>query len=140
MSFIDDLVAQAKEAPVPFQDVEVELAGKVVALKFYRSDGKVWTGITAKCPARIHSPIDRQYGYDYQLAARAAAVVDGRVMDGEKELKRTPEQWDALFDVLAGGDLEKIHSAVWQLNAYDPQVRLVEAKKASADESSKKPA
>lgn len=139
MSLIDELVAQAKEAPVPALDVEVELAGQVVSLKFYRSSGTVWTGITAKCPARIHSPIDRQYGYDYQMAARAAAVVDGRVVEGGIELKRTADQWEALFDVLAGGELEKIHSAVWQLNAYDPQVRLVEAKKALSDGSSKKP-
>lgn len=140
MSFIDDLIAQAQAAPVPTQEVEVELAGKVATLKFYRSSGTVWADIIAKCPARIAASIDRNYGYNYQMASRAAAVLDGRVLDSDKELKQTREQWDALFDVIAGGELEKIHSAIWELNVYDPQVRLVEAKKAQSDESSKKPA
>lgn len=139
MSLIDELVAKAKETPVPTESVEVELSGAVVDLKFYRSTGSTWADITAKCPARIHASIDRNYGYNYQMAARAAAVIDGRVVEDGVERKQTADQWEALFDVLAGGELEKIHSAVWKLNAYDPQVRLVEAKKALSDGSSKKP-
>lgn len=129
MSLLDDVLAAAAEEVTPSLDVDVELAGKYLPLRFYRISGERWAEITALCPARLGSAIDRRYGYNFQAAARIAAPLSGRVLDGEDEVDYDDAKWGELFKALSGHSIKAIHSAVWQLNEYDPEVRVVNAKK-----------
>lgn len=139
MSLLDDLLESAAEIPNPFLDVDVELGGKLLPLRFYRIDGGKWAEITALCPARLGSAIDRRYGYNFQAASQMAAPVSGRVLDGEDEIEYDDEKWGEVIKALAGAHVKSIHSAIWQLNEYDPQVAVVEAKKARTTGSEPKP-
>lgn len=139
MSLLDEALEAAAEEVVPHLDVDVELGGKHVPLRFYRIDGERWAEITAMSPARLGSAIDRRYGYNFQAASRIAAPISGRVLDGDDEVEYEDAKWGELFKKLAGHNIKLIHSAIWQLNEYDPEVRVVEAKKASKGGSGQKP-
>lgn len=139
MSLLDDVLKSAAETPVPFLDVDVEAGGKLLPLRFYRIDGVKWAEITALCPARLGSAIDRRYGYNFQAASQMAAPVSGRVLDGDGEVEYDDEKWREVMKALAGAHVKSIHSAIWQLNEYDPQVAVVEAKKALMTGSEPKP-
>lgn len=140
MSLLDDVLKAAAETPVPFLDVDVEAGGRLLPLRFYRIDGGKWAEITALCPARLGSAIDRRYGYNFQAASQMAAPVSGRVLDGDDEVEYDDEKWREIINALAGAHVKSIHSAIWQLNEYDPQVAVVDAKKALTTDSEPKPA
>ena len=139
MALLDDALSAAAEEATPFLDVDTSLAGRHLPLRFYRIDGERWAEITALCPARLSSAIDRRYGYNFQAAARLAAPLSGRVLEGDEEISYDDDKWDELFKKLAGHNIKLIHSAIWQLNEYDPEVAVVEAKKGSAADSERKP-
>ena len=149
MSLLDEALASAAEEVTPYVDVDVELGGKILPLRFYREDGMKWAEITAYCPPRLRSPLDKNYGYNYQAAARLAAPSTGRLLEVDtvdNAEEQTPgeqlpdEKWDELFAALTGKHVEMICSAVWQVNAYDAQERLAAAKKALARDSKRKSA
>ena len=139
MSLLDEALASAAEEPTPFKDVSTELGGKHLPFRFYALDGEKWSEIIAFCPARLGSAIDRRYGYNFQQAARMAAPLCGRLVDQGAEIPITDDQWDDLFKRLKGHSIKLIHSAIWELNEYDPEVRVATAKKDSAADSPQKP-
>jgi hypothetical protein len=138
MSLLDEALSAAAEEAVPSIDVDVELAGKHLPLRFYRIDGEKWAELTAMSPVRLSSPIDRKYGYNFQAVARLAAPLSGRVLDGGEELQYDDDKWDALFKRLSGHAIRLIHSNIWDVNEYAPQLRIAEAKKDSAASSAPK--
>jgi hypothetical protein len=139
MSLFDEALAKAAEESIPSLDVDVELGGKHVPLHIYRIAGEKWAEITALCPARLGSAIDRRYGYNFQAAARIAAPLSIRVVDDGEEIEYDDAKWTAFFAALPGHGIKLIHSAIWQLNEYDPEVRVAEAKKGLTGGSEQKP-
>ena len=139
MSLLEEALAAAAEESTPNVDVDVELAGKLLPLRFYRLDGERWAEICAFCPARPGSPIDEAYGYNFQDAARRAAVHSGRLIEDDAEVTLAATDWAALYKALSGHHLNTLDSAIWQLNEHDPQTRVVAAKKGSAAVSPPKP-
>ena len=129
MSLLDEALASAAEQPVPSMDVDVELGGKHLPIRLYAIDGERWAEITAMSPARLGSAIDRRYGYNFQAASRIAAPLSGRILEGDDEREYDDAKWGELFKALPGHAIKLIHSAIWQLNEYDPEVRVVNAKK-----------
>lgn len=96
----------------------------LVTLRFTRMPGRDWAELTSKHPVRIDVPIDRRYGYNYDAACEAAAVVTGVIVDGDETHEVAAEEWRDLFDVLSGNEVGLIRDAVWSLNEFDPQQRL----------------
>jgi hypothetical protein len=140
MSLLDDLLESAAEAPTPSKELDVEIGGQILSLKFYQIDGRRWAEITAMCPTRLGSVIDRSYGYNFQAASQMAAPLSGRVVVGDEELQLDNTKWDQLFTKLAGTHVRGIHSLIWELNEYDPQQAVAKAKKALMSDSEPKPA
>ena len=96
----------------------------LVTLRFTRMPGRAWAELTSKNPVRLDVPIDRRYGYNYDAACEAAAIVSGVVVDDEGTKELSPQEWAELFDVLSGNEVGLIRDAVWSLNEFDPQQRL----------------
>jgi len=140
MSLLDDAFEAAADEVTPHIDVDVSLGGKHIPLRFYRLDGEKWAEITSMAPMRLGSVIDRRYGYNFQAASRLAAPESGRVIEDDVEVTYDDAKWDQLFKKLAGHSVKLIHSAIWQLNEYDPEVAVADAKKGSAGGSQPKPA
>jgi hypothetical protein len=138
MSLLDEALSAAAEEAVPSIDVDVELGGKHLPLRFYRIDGEKWAELTAMSPVRLSSPIDKKYGYNFQAVARLAAPLSGRVLDGGEELQYDDDKWGELFKRLSGHAIRLIHSHIWEVNEYAPQLRIVAAKKDSAASSAPK--
>jgi len=121
MSLLDQAFSAAAEEVVPFLDEHVVVAGVDLPLRAYRIEGEMWAQITAMCAPRVNVNLDVRYGYNFQAAARLAAPLSIRVIEDGKETEYDEEQWDRLFKVLSGRHIKTIHSAIWQLNEYDPE-------------------
>jgi hypothetical protein len=121
----------------------------LITLRFRRIPGNVWASLTSRHPARLDSPVDRRYGYNYDaVCAEAAEYVDadgahyGVRLEGDEEVpllveRKTPQnpnpanEWEDLFDALSGHEVETIRDAIWELNEYDVQVSISDRLKAS---------
>lgn len=134
MSRIDDLVAAAKEKlqTVPTSDVEVAVGDELVTLRFSRMPAGVWLDIAATHPPRIGAAVDSNVGFNVHAVGRAAAVTNGALVEGDTTEQLTAAQWEELFSVLSGPDLDLIGTAVWALNDYDSRTHKQALKKASA--------
>lgn len=140
MSLLEDaLAAHESTPPATPIDVDVELGGKLLPFRFYPLSGEDWAEITALCPIRLGSEIDMKYGYNFNAACRLSAPKSGRLVDGDEEQSLDDAQWAGLFSKLPGHAVKLIHSAIWELNEYAPEVRVAHAKKGSARASSPKP-
>ena len=121
----------------------------LVTLRFRRIPGNVWARLTSQHPARLESPVDRRYGYNFDAVCEAAAryvdadgAVYGVVLEGDEEIalkveKKLPgasesvDEWADLFRVLSGHEVQSINDAIFELNEYQAQVRIAELVKAS---------
>jgi hypothetical protein len=112
------------------EDAKAEFAETLVDLKFTRMLGAAWLDLTSTHPPRPDSISDRMiFGYDFNAVTRAAAHLSGVLVEGDSERELTPEEWDDLFALLAGGDHEQIANAVYALNEGESN-RAVELGKA----------
>lgn len=142
MSDFDALLDEAVETrseKLETETVEVLVNQTVVTLRFSEMAAKDWADVIAVNPQRLGSPIDRQFGYNYDGAAITASPKCGVRVEGDSESKMTAEQWEKLFGVIAGHDFQKITNAVWSLNEISPMRRLAEAKKKLLAGSKRKP-
>jgi hypothetical protein len=124
------------------QEIEAAFAkaeDAVEVLRFTQLPGSVWTQITDRCPPRLDVPIDKHYGYNMQAAIKLAAPLSGGrvevddegnetvvelvVIDGNKNTEPVNE-WDELFDVISGYEMNLLSSAIYELNEFDPSQRL----------------
>lgn len=121
----------------------------LITFRFRRIPGNVWASLTSRHPARLDSPVDRRYGYNFDaVCAEAAEYVDadgahyGVRVEGGEEVplvveRKSPQnpnptnEWDDLFDALSGHEVETIRDAIWELNEYQPQARISDRLKAS---------
>jgi len=127
MATIAELLGKAE----PETDtVDVLLHGELVTFEFAKIDGDRWAELVAKFPPRNGNPMDLKIGgYNIDLVVKEAAKINGTRVDGVRE-KPSPQQWDAIFEVLSGHDVKLIRDVVWTLNEYGPAQRLEAAKKA----------
>lgn len=141
--------SRAKDRNARVAKVEAELDAllraeveSLLTLRFYKLDGDRWADLTAQCPLRLNSPIDRQYGYNILAVVKLAAPLSGVSVEGDEEVPLTvseasedsPEpvdEWSDLFRVLSGHEVSRIVDAVYRLNEYDPAKRVSRLKKAS---------
>jgi hypothetical protein len=135
MSFEDDLKA-AREAPIEFTDVPVEIRGNLHTLRFLQLSGPEWAAETDRHPARPGVLLDMRYGYNLRTLCMAVAKLTGRrviTAGGEETLvELTAEQWDDLYRAIPGATKSRIDDAIWGLNEANPQARVDALKKGSA--------
>lgn len=114
----------------------------LVHLRFYKLDGDKWADLTAQCPLRLNSPIDRQYGYNIHAVVKLAAPLSGVALEDGVEVPLIVEEasednlvpvdeWADLFSQLPGSGVSQIVDAVYRVNEYDPAKRVERLKKAS---------
>lgn len=100
--------------------LEAEEAESLVSVKIYRTDSNVWARLSANL------------GYELNSVARAAAMIDGRILDGDDEITQSSEEWEEFFNLLAPSDYSKITAASYLLNEKEPADRVERLKKLSA--------
>lgn len=132
MTSIDALLERAEAEPAPQSaPVDVTLGGELVTLRFTQLPGKQWAAITAMAPPDLNAFLDREYGYGVRQASLAAAPLSGVRVTEDGDVALTADQWKRLLDTLPGHDLTKVAEAVWDLNEWTPQKRVIDLKKAS---------
>lgn len=112
-------------------EVRASAEGELVVLRFRKMSAGRWAEIVARAPQRVDAPIDRAYGYNVHVVGQVAASTSGVRLDGDTEEPLSPEQWDRLFQLLSGHEFQKICNAIFDLNEYAPEQRILSAKKAS---------
>lgn len=148
-SLVDAKKSRAKDRNEKVAKVEAELESllraeveSLLTLRFYKLDGDRWADLTAQCPLRLNSPIDRQYGYNILAVVKLAAPLSGVSIEGDQEVPLTvleasednPQpvnEWADLFRILSGHEVSRIVDTVYRLNEYDPAERVSRLKKAS---------
>lgn len=93
-------------------------------LKFTQLEGNAWALLTSSNPMRIDVPVDRHYGYDYDAVSEAAARMSGVRVDADGEHEIPDGQWDVLYRLLSGHDIEQIRDTVWTLNEFAPSQHI----------------
>lgn len=138
MTNIDALIDSAKTTPQPQSDpVEVVLGGELVTFRFTRAVATDWARNCARFPARLDVDMDRVYGYNFHQVSMITAAETGVLIEDDgvtgSITALTEEQWRGIFapGVLSGHDLMRIVDAVWALNEWDPQQKVLDLKKAS---------
>lgn len=119
MSNIKELIQKQREKTQTHSvDVNIQLGGEIVHLRFKRILGLDWVRIKEKCPPETDVAIDNALGFNHSKAVLEASKVSGvRVIE---DVEHEIDEWDALLEVLDGSDFEVISTAIWGLNEYDP--------------------
>jgi hypothetical protein len=134
VSFDDDLAAELA-AEKDHIDVDVVVNSKPYKLRFFQMDGLDWADQCDRFPIRPGVLLDMRYGYNLRPLSKAVAKLTGKMVDGEKLVDLTEEQWDGLLKMLPGAAMKHVGDALFNLNEWLPDVAVVEAKKAFAAES-----
>lgn len=116
--------SRSQAALEAFEEHESQVQKALVTLKFGRLPGAEWALLTTAYPMRMDVALDRHYGYNYDAVSEKAAQKSGVRVDGDAETPLTAEQWERLFKVLSGHDVQQIRDTVWTLNEYEPAQHL----------------
>lgn len=143
---IDALISKAREVFEQIEpvDQDVLLGEKVVTVRVWPMEGPDWRDLIAEHPPRVKSSTDSTAGYNVDSVAKVyprLALVDGDTVDNlvrRDEKGREFSRWPEIAARLLGADLRNIASAVWGVNEFDPQKRMVAAGKGSTGGSRKK--
>lgn len=108
-----------------------EADASLATLRFWELPGDEWIAITMAYPPRADVALDENRGYNVHAASKDAAQVNGRVVEGDELIELTGSQWADLWDQLPGRALSLVCDAVFDLNEFNPQVRLSRLGKAS---------
>ncbi len=130
---LDGRLADARpiELHKQLDEARAEAADTLLTLRFTKLDGLAWAALTLKNVMRPDVPVDLMYGYNFHAVCQAAAQLTGTEVDGETTSAISDKQWERLWNVLPGRDVQRICDAVWGLNEYGPEQRVEAAKKAS---------
>lgn len=135
MSFEDDLKA-AREAPIEYEDVPIELNGHLYTFRFLQLSGPEWAAESDLHPARPGVLLDTKVtGYNLRTLCMAVAKKTGRRIEGNPDdadvtlVELTPEEWDDLYRAIPGNAKVRIDDAIWSLNEARPQARVDALKK-----------
>lgn len=96
----------------------------LVELRFTPLDGQIWAVLTAMYPMRVDVPIDRQYGYNVDLVTESAARRTGVRVDDDGEHPISSDQWDRMYRLMVGRDVNAIREAIFELNEYDAEKHI----------------
>lgn len=128
------------------------LADAAITLRFFKLPGQDWARITSTSEARPGVTMDSLYGYNYHAVAKVAAAYVDEEKDGgrrygarvieepaegdaggttERLEHLEPEQWEDLWNLLSGGEFDRIALQIFDLNDYTPRRRAEAARKAS---------
>lgn len=121
-SLADDLREQLEE-------LNLAAADSLITLRFTRVSGADWAELTARCPVRLDAAIDRQYGYNMHAVCKLAAPLSGVLVDGDEVSTLSADEWADLFNTISGFEFMRIVDAIYELNEYEPAVRVNELKK-----------
>jgi hypothetical protein len=86
-------------------------------LRFTKMSGLDFANLTAQFTAREKSALDQQLGYNHHAACLAAAKQSGVELVDDKPVALDDEDWQTIYDIGSGWDLENIVQAVLNLNA-----------------------
>ncbi|AGW41742.1 histidinol-phosphate aminotransferase [Leifsonia xyli subsp. cynodontis DSM 46306] len=136
MSLDDDLDADLTR-DVDYADLNITINGKLRTLRFTQMDGLEWAELTDRFPARPDVLLDMRYGYNLRSLSKAAAPLCGKLLDGDKQVALTEEQWEKLFKSQPGSTITRIGDVIWNLNEYLPTATVEALKKGSTPASSK---
>lgn len=122
-----------KKVQAEIEKLEAEAAESIVTFRFTRLDAQEWAGIAARAAARrrVDVPLDN-VGYHYHEVTMTAAVLSGKQVEGDKLVDVSSESWQKLWKVLSGNDLERICSAVFDLNVWTSTQDFLAGSRASA--------
>lgn len=139
MGLKEDLEA-AKNARTQPKVVDIVVNDTLYGVEVKRLDGMEWAAVMAECPPVDASSV--RLGYDAQKAALVASRRHGRLLDAEgnhvtalgvdEEGQPVPVDWEGIFAVISGVEVQAIAGLWWGMNVGDPNQRVVELKKASA--------
>jgi hypothetical protein len=129
----------SKKSPIAelmeeIQTVKAEFVDTLVDLKFTRIIGSDWNDLTIVNPPREDSLPDMQvFHYNIAAVTRAAAIRSGVLVDDDgSERPLTEAQWEDMFELLSGKDMERIANAIYALNEGESE-RAVDLGKALRD-------
>lgn len=111
--------------------VQAEAADSLVTLRFTKLDPAVWAELTARSPMRPDTVMDLNYGYNYHEVCRKAAWQSTSRVEGTTVTPVPKETVEGILQVVSGNDLERIMSAVFDVNVWSSSQDLAAAKKAS---------
>lgn len=114
---------QIEELGEQIDAAEQRAAASLVTFRFTRLEAQAWAELVSRAPARPGSTLDDGYGYNYHQVCKAAAVQSGQqIEDGEDQPGDVPpETWQKLWTLISGNDLERICSAIFELNVWRSQ-------------------
>lgn len=122
-----DAVPERSAETAMSADAEVFLDGQSVKFRFSELDSRVWAKFTLANPPRDDVPLDAVFGYNVTAATEAAAPENGALVDGDKVVAVSAEQWVKLFRRLDGRGRQAITDAVFSVNEKSHIDRLREA-------------
>lgn len=135
MTFEEDLKA-AREAPIEFVDVPIELNGNLHTFRFLQLSGPEWAAESDLHPARPGVLIDTKVtGYNLRSLCMTVAKKTGRRIMGDPAdgnaalVELSPDEWDDLYRSISGNAKIRIDDAIWSLNEGRPQARVDALKK-----------
>lgn len=134
---IDDELDAALSTERDFADLSINLNGKLRTFRFTQMDGMEWADLTDYYPAREGVLLDSRYGYNLRPLAKAAAPLCGKLIDGDKHVALTEEQWEKLFKGQPGATVMRIGDVIWNLNEFLPGQAIDALKKGSTPEPGK---
>lgn len=125
--FAEEFVALAEAE----RELDREEADCLITLRFWEMPGEEWAELTVKHPARPGVLVDMPYGYNMHAAAKEAAEVNGKIVDGDKLMDVSEEEWARLWKQLPGRSFGAVADAIYFLNEYEPEQRVERLKKVS---------
>lgn len=134
---VDALIAKAR---AHFDSVEpvtqdVAFGDDIVGVRLWPMTGPDWRDLIVKYPPREGVVLDTTAGYN--VDAVTAVYPKVYLVQGD-DVTNVADRWPQICPQLSGPDLKNLATAIWGLNEYQPQKRLVDAGKASKGEKRKK--
>lgn len=128
---LDEQIAKIQENVGALEEERDGLRkGTIVTLHFDKLEGGQWADIAARHPARVDVVIDRLSGYNYHATARDAAPLCGYALgEDDARVDLSPEDWQGLWPILSGREMENIANSLWELNDWSPRRKIDAAKK-----------
>lgn len=121
--------SKADELQEQLDELNELVSESLVTLRFTRLSGVEWAELTARCPVRLDAAIDRQYGYNMHAVCRLAAPLSGGILVEGEVNSLSDSEWVDLFETVSGFEFNRIVDAIYELNEYEPAMRVSALKK-----------
>lgn len=124
MTDIQKLIQKEKDfiEKAPPTDVDVELGGDILTIGVRPLIGSDWVAVCMQVPPRSGVTLDAALGFNVEAVARRYKPERLTVNGAEFEYD---DDWTELYDALASPHRKNIATAMWGVNVYDPEQRLI---------------